>query len=62
MVDSIGFRFQIYLCIPECVMISQFTRTLSFLKFDINVYLPSNFARSKPFKDLSICPRHAEKF
>ena len=42
--DSIGFRFQIYLWIPDCVMSTEFTRTFSF----INVYLPSNFVYSKP--------------
>jgi len=52
MVDSIGFRFQIYLCIPECVMNREFTRTFSFLKFDFNVYLPSNFVHSKPFQSV----------
>ena len=48
MVDSIGFRFQIYLCIPDCIMSSDFTRTFSF----INVYLPSNFVFSKPFQSV----------
>lgn len=52
MVDSIGVSFQIHLCIPECVMSCEFTRTFSFLKFGINVYLPSNFVHSKPFQSV----------